>query len=208
MVVIAIIVIVASLGGNKTPTANHTTTPGRSVTPTATPSSTAPTPNPTAEQTLTTIMSAPGQPIGKTCTATPPEFGLKASTVLDRRFCVTFTSGVIIWGYQFDNASDFQAGFTHIQKFTGFDNTTPGKGCPPPSSSSEGKTLWYIKDSPRYNDAASNQELDCFLNGKTPQPTLMWSMPTQNVFFIAKDQASGATISSIIKWWESIHYAQ
>ena len=50
--------------------------------------------------------------------------------------------------------------------------------------------------------------LDCFLNGKSPQPTLMWSMPTQNAFFIAKDQNSGATINSIIKWWESIHYAQ
>jgi len=208
VVVIVIIVIVASLGGHKTPSANTHSTPPRSVTPSVTPSSTTPTPNATGEQNLATIMSAPGEPIGKTCTSTPPEFGLNASTVLDRRFCETYTSGVIIWGYQFDNASDFKAGFTHIQKYTGFDNTTPGKGCPPPSGVSEGKTLWYIKDSPRYNDSANNQELDCFLNGKTPQPTLMWSMPTQNAFFIAKDQNSGATINSIIKWWESIHYAQ
>jgi len=210
IVVIAIIVIVVSLGGKKNnnagPGGHHSTSV--SVTPSPTPPTPTPTPNPTGIENLTTIMSAPGEPIGKTCTSTPPTFKLNKATILDRRFCETTTTGVIIWGYQFDNQADFQSGFANMSRFVGLDNTTPATTCPPPSGSSAGKTHWFIKNSPRYNDAADNQIIGCLMNGTPAQPTLIWSMPTQNAFFVAKDQRSGATIDSIIKWWETIHYAQ
>jgi len=153
-------------------------------------------------------MNAPGEPIGTTCTSTPPVFGLNKATIQDRRFCETSTSGVIVWAYQFDNAADFRAGFNHIQHYTGFDNVSKyGNHCPPPSGYTDGKTGWYIKNSPRYDNAHHNQQLDCLLNGSKPRPTLLWSMPTQNAFFIAKDTKPTASIQTVVNWWESIHYA-
>ncbi len=77
-----------------------------------------------------------------------------------RRFCAkTDTADVIVWGYQFDNKAGYKAGVDHIKNFTGFNNTTPGKGCPPPSGSSEGTIGWHALHNPRYKSQAG-QDLE------------------------------------------------
>jgi hypothetical protein len=206
VVVILIIVLAVALSGGKKnpPSANGSTTPPPN------PTTTAPTPTPAATgiEPLTTIMNATGNPVGKTCITTKvPTFQLNASTITDDRFCTTKTTGIIVWGYQFDSTSDFQAGYSHIKKWTGFNNTKPGDNCPPPGGSSAGTIGWFIKNSPRYGNLAHNQHLDCFMNGTPSRPTLIWSMPTQDAFFISKDTASGSSMNDIIKWWETVSYA-
>ncbi len=208
VVVILIIVLAVALSGGKKnpPSANGSTTP-----PATNPAtSTAPTPTPAATgiEPLATIMNASGNPVGKSCISTKvPTFQLNASTITDDRFCTTKTTDVIVWAYQFDSASDFQAGYSHIKAWTGFNNTKHGGNCPPPGGSSSGTIGWFIKDSPRYGNQAHNQHLDCFMNGTPSKPTLIWSMPTQDAFFIAKDTASGATMNKIVNWWETVSYA-
>jgi hypothetical protein len=209
-VIIVIVIVAVSLsgGGKKTPTGGGGGTPV--TTPPTTPPQTSPasTPPPTTGiQPLATIMNDPSHPVGTNCTDTPPLFGLKASTVLARRFCAkTDKADVIVWGYQFDNAADYQAGYDHIRSFTGFNNNTPAKGCPPPSGSSEGTIGWHALHNARYK-SRTGQDLNCFMNGTKPRPTLIWSMPSQHVFFIAKDTSATSTIKTIVNWWDDVAYA-
>ena len=52
--------------------------------------------------------------------------------------------------------------------------------------------------------ARRGQVLECFRVSQ--KPVLIWTMPTQNVFFIAQDKARGATIKAILHWWSRVVY--
>jgi hypothetical protein len=204
IVVVVAVVALAGGGGKKPPVAHPKTT---IVTPSPSPSSSTPTTTPlSAKEPLLTIMNDPGSPVGKTCESNPPVFGLNASTLEASRFCTTKESGVIVWGYQFFNRGQYNVGVKHIEKYVGFDNATPGHGCPPPSGDTEGDTQWNAIHNPRYPQR-TGQVLECLLNGSTPKPTLVWTMPTQDVFFIAKDTSTAATMNRLVNWWKHVAYA-
>ena len=109
----------------------------------------------------------------------------------------------MVWGYQFDNAADYQAGLAHINHFVGFDKVTPGIGCPPPSGSTEGKIGWHANHNPKYV-SRTGQDIECLIDGN--KPVLIWSMPTQNVFFIGQDNVTGTSINTILSWWKILNY--
>jgi hypothetical protein len=203
--VVIVIVLVVALSGGKKPIAHHTTTPGPSRTTSSSPSPThsVTTPPPsTGPEALSTIMNPVGlKPVGTECT-TALLFGLDKSTIKTRTFCAKTTGkNIDVWGYQFFNKTGYTAGVAHINTYTGFSKSA--STCPPPSTTEDGETGWHAKANPRYV-ARAGQNIECFLdNGK---PVLIWTMPTQNVFFIAQYHVGGGTVAAIVKWWTTVNY--
>src|SRR6266568_852498 len=147
--------------------------------------------------------AAGAKPVGTDCGAAKL-YGLKASTLDASTFCSKTTRAhIVVWGYQFDSASDYQAGLAHINHFVGFDKVTPGTTCPPPSGSTEGKVGWHAKHNPKYF-SRSGQDIECLVDAH--EPVLIWTMPTQDVFFVGEDQAKSTPIKTIISWWETLTY--
>ncbi len=207
-VLVVVLIIVASLSGGGKPhdTAGSTTPPPTSAPARSTPA-TSPAPlHPPGTDALVTIMNptaAGEKPVGTDCGAAKL-YGLKASTLDASTFCSKTTRAhIVVWGYQFDSASDYQAGLAHINHFVGFDKVTPGTTCPPPSGSTEGKVGWHAKHNPKYF-SRSGQDIECLVDAH--EPVLIWTMPTQDVFFVGEDQAKSTPIKTIISWWETLTY--
>ena len=146
---------------------------------------------------------APFKPVGTQCVAAHL-FGLNKATLDASTFCAhTQRPNIVVWGYQFDNSADYQAGVAHINHYVGFDKVTPGTTCPPPSGSTEGKVGWHANHNPKYV-SRTGQDIECIVDGQNP--VLIWTMPTQDVFFIGQDNLKGASIQTIGSWWETLNY--
>jgi len=199
---VVVIAIFAFSTGNKSSSSTpppSPTTPAPSTTP---PGPTTPPPNPTVES-LNTIMHPAGfTAVGTNCIAADL-YGMNAATMTAHIFCGhTTVSKVVVWGYQFDNSADYLAGFNHMNSYTGFSPSGAGSSCPP-TSSSGGSVGWHANSNPKYVERPG-QTLECFVDNK--QPVLIWTMPTQNVFFIGQDQATGSTLTTLVNWWKTLNY--
>ncbi len=204
-VIVVVVVAVSLSGGTKNGGGGgggHNSTPPVSpTTPVTSPVTTPPVAGP---EPLTTIMNPTGlKPVGTQCVAAKT-FGLNKATLTNSTFCAhTQRANIVVWGYQFDNSADYQAGLAHINHFVGFDKSTPGSGCPPPSGSTEGKIGWHANHNPKYV-SRTGQDIECLVDGN--KPVLIWSMPTQNVFFIGQDNVTGTSIDTILNWWKILNY--
>jgi hypothetical protein len=161
--------------------------------------------HPAGIESLYKIMHPRGlRPVGTECIAAKL-FGLNARTIKHSTFCGR-TSGrrVVIWGYQFDSRADYLAGFRHIDSFTSFDPSSAGQSCPA-ARGREGSVSWHARSNPTYR-ARPGQTLECFIDNK--RPLLIWTMPTQHVFFIAQDQAQRSTERTVINWWKTVNYSR
>ncbi len=144
------------------------------------------------------------QPVGTDC-ITAKLFGLNPGTLDARIFCGDTTKAhIVVWGYQFDNSADYQAGVTQINHYVGFDKATPGSTCPPPSGSIEGKVGWHTINNPKYHRFRPGQDIECLIDGQ--EPVLIWTMPTQDAFFIGEDKVKGNSVHRIINWWKTLTY--
>jgi hypothetical protein len=161
-----------------------------------------PKPKPTIEA-LTTIMRPAGAAALATHCGSAPLQGLDPATLTSKLYCTHATnSHVVVWAYQFDSYSDYQQGVGTLNKSLKFDPAASGKGCPPPAGHSDGYTGW--KSTPKY-PLRSGQNLECYVSGGG-KPVLVWTMPTQDVIFLAEYKASGASIADIINWWKHTTY--
>jgi hypothetical protein len=201
VVVVLIVIVAIVLGtGKKTPTAGGSSSPP--VTPTQS-TTTTPTPPPSGGvESLNTIMHPAGlAAVGSACIAAKT-FGLNAATLTASTFCgKTAFAHVVVWGYQFDSKADYLAGVTHINSFTGFDTSSAGSSCP--AGTGEGSVGWHAISNPRYK-ARPGQTLECFIDNS--QPLLIWTMPTQNTFFIGQDQQKGSDETTLVNWWKKLNY--
>jgi hypothetical protein len=161
--------------------------------------------SPASVEKLTKIMHAPGHaPVGTDCTK-GPLFGLRAKTVRAHIVCSkTSGSQIAIWGLQFNSRKEYQAGVAHLNHYTGFSairhvSTT----CPPAHGRTAGLAGWHSLSNHKYKKR-SGQFLECFID--TKKPLLIWTMPTQNAFFIGQDSAKHATIRIILHWWSTLAY--
>lgn len=203
IIVLIAAIIVASVFLTKKPS-NHPHAGGGSS-PAATTPSTSNTPTPSGSvEPLSTIMNPAGfSPVGTNCTK-GFLYGLNASTVTARTFCSTTTKeNILVWGYQFDSNPDYLAGLAHINSYTGFHRTSPPSGCKNPVATAGGLARWHANANPKYV-ARAGQVLECFIDAS--HPTLIWTMPTMNVFFFAWDIGKGDTILRIVSWWETLNY--
>lgn len=205
IIVLIVIIIVASVLLTKKPNKHHQAGGGGS--PTASPStpstSNSPTPSGGVEP-LSTIMNPVGlSPVGTNCVQ-GLLFGLKASTLTARTFCDTTTKkNIQVWGYQFNNHPDYLAGYAHINSYTGFHRTSANSTCNPPIQGTDGLSTWHANANPKYV-TRPGQVLECFVDNN--KPLLIWTMPTMNVFFIARDTGKGDQITRLVNWWKTVNY--
>ena len=159
---------------------------------------------PAKAERLVAIMNPHGHPpVGTDCRKAKL-FGLNKSTIRAAIFCGRTTGKNIgVWGYQFKAPKSYLAGLRHIDSYTGFDQIKHvSASCPPAKGKNGGLVGWHALHNKKYK-ARKGQFLECFRDKK---PLLIWTMPTQNVFFIAKDAGKKATINDLIKWWETVSY--
>ena len=208
LAIIVVVVVAVSLSGGKSGGGggggggSHKPTPPVTSAPVSSPVTSPPVAS--GPEPLTTIMNPAGlKPVGTQCVAAKT-FGLNKATLTNSTFCAhTQRPNIVVWGYQFDNSADYQTGFAHINQFVGFDKVTPGAGCPPPSGSAEGKIGWHANHNPKYV-SRTGQDIECLIDGN--KPVLIWSMPTQNAFFIGQDNVTGTSINTILDWWKILNY--
>jgi hypothetical protein len=210
VLLIVVIVIAASLGGSKTPSATGSTPPTVStppVQPTTPPVSTTPPPVGGVEP-LSTIMNPAGlTPVGTSCVRAITN-GLNASTLIGRTFCSKTTrSNTVVWGYQFAGRGAYLAGLAHINSTTGFSSSGASGNCPPTGGAADGSTGWHANSNPRYK-SRNGQILECYFDHTTKgtYPIIVWTMPTQHVVFISQHRVSGSTLTTLVKWWETLDY--
>jgi hypothetical protein len=203
VVLIAIVVVAAVLLTRHTPT--HSRGAGS---PTGSPTSpaSAPTGGPTANrgvEPLAVIMNPTGSsPVGTLCEQPTDLYGIKASTLSNRTFCVqTALKNVVVWGFQFDSYRHYLAGLRRWNSVTGFVKTS--SGCPPPQGDA-GAAIWHANKNRKYI-ARPGQILECFTQNQSP--VLIWTMPTMNVIFVARDIGIGDSVSRIYnQWWVHLNY--
>jgi len=210
-VVVVAVVIAATLasggGGNGTAGGHGTHHRSHSSSPSPSPSTSASpvaAPHPQGTDALVTIMNPVGlSPVGQNC-YTAKLFGMDPTTIDNRLFCPKTTrANIVVWGYQFDSRADYQKGLDQINHYTGFDKVTPGTFCPPPSGTAEGKVGWHANHNAKYK-SKPGQDIECLIDAN--KPVLIWSMPTQDVFFIGQNNVKGTTIKSIVSWWKTLDY--
>jgi len=152
-------------------------------------------------------------PVGSSCAAAQTN-GLNPATITSSQYCTSTsidfipTNHIVVWGYQFDSHSDYLTGFAKVNSITGFKSSGAAGKCPPPHSTGYGSTTWNSIHNPKYKNS-NGQYLECFVEyTKTHkyQPLLIWTMPTQDVVFIGRNEAPGGTFNQLIKWWEHLSY--
>src|SRR6185437_11450857 len=153
---------------------------------------------------LVTIMNPVGHaPVGTACRKAKL-LGLKASTIKKAIACARTTGkNISVWGFQFKSQQSYIAGVRHMNIRTGFNRINPAGTCPPSKGKAGGLVGWHALHNKKYK-ARKGQFLECFRDAK--EPILIWTMPTQHVFFLALDVKKTATINAIIKWWTTVSY--
>jgi len=208
-VAVVAVVVAASLAGGGAAT-HDTATPSSPASPRST--SPKPTPvrsliHPRGTDALATIMNptvAGAKPVGRDC-VTAKLFGLNPGTLDARIFCRrTTAANIVVWAYQFDNSAHYRAGLAHINRFVGFDPAKAGRTCPPSSRSRQGKVRWHAIHNLKYHPFRPGQNMECLLAGKWP--VIIWTMPTQDAFFIGQNNVQGTAIKTVISWWRTLTY--
>ena len=196
---VVVVVIAVAAWPSPGPPAPHRPHHHRHKSPSPTPPN--PSPSPTVES-LTTIMNPAGAaPLATACSSAPLQ-GLDPATLTSRLYCTHATdSHVVVWAYQFDSSADYVAGVPRLNKTLKFNPATASKGCPPPAGHGDGDTGWHSQ--PNYPDR-TGQDLECYTGGG--EPVLVWTMPSQDVVFLAEYKVKGAPMTDLMKWWKSTSY--
>jgi hypothetical protein len=210
VIVLVIIIIVAAVFLAKKPNKHHQAGGGGTPTASSSPSTTPTTSG--AIEPLTTIMNPAGfSPVGTNCVKAVL-LGLNASTLTSRLFCPDTTKARIqVFGYQFDTRAHYLAGVAHINSYTGFQRTSTNTTCKPAVQGTDGLSPWWANGNPKYYQlegtkkvARPGQVLECFIDNG--YPLVIWTLPTMNVFFLARDHDKADQITRLVDWWTTVNY--
>jgi hypothetical protein len=110
-------------------------------------------------------------------------------------------SNSFVYGYLFDNASDYTASLNAYNTFKSIVPPTPGVGCPTSKNSDNGVESWSNKDFP----ARKGQILECTMvttvGGTTNNvPDYIWTVPTKDVIIGATGNP-GSSMQHLDTWW-------
>jgi hypothetical protein len=98
-------------------------------------------------------------------------------------------------GYQMDNRADYDKAWSNFNSWSSFNVSTAGTACPPASSGAQGLNTWHSKSFP----SMQGQVLECW-TGSNASPIYVWSVPKEDVFFIAVG-ADGSSFKALDTWW-------
>jgi hypothetical protein len=107
-------------------------------------------------------------------------------------------AGWDLFGYQFDNSSDYASSFAQYNGDKNYSSGFAQGGCPSPPGS-QGYTTWQSGAYP----AQPGQVLEClWVTGSsgTPQPDYIWALPSKRSFFEMVG-APGTTGAQLAAWW-------
>ena len=189
-----------SNGGGGGPTGSGSPTRSVSTSPSPTQSTSA------TVESLTQLLTTVGSNCGAGTLA-----GLNKATLTDYQTCSTTVSTITVYGWQFDNNSDYLTGLNHLRSYTGFNDAAAGPNCPPSGSSTVGGTGWYSKSDSRFPKTNSGQVFDCYTdhlaaNGSNNQATYLWTFPQYNIILLAQNPDSGGGFTPLNNWWANLSY--
>ena len=115
-----------------------------------------------------------------------------------------------MWGWQFDNKTDYGKGLDHLLHFTGFYDGTAGPNCPPKGSSTIGSGTWNSTSDPRFK-AGTGQVFDCYVDHLSAssggnQATYLWSFPQYNIILLAQNATKDGGYPPLDTWWTALSY--
>jgi hypothetical protein len=108
----------------------------------------------------------------------------------------------VVFGYVFDNASDYAASLATFNKFKQITPATPGVGCPTPNTSDNGVVAWNSSAFP----ALSGQVIECTFEATSSTaktnnvPNYVWTVPSKFVIISAVADP-GSTMQHLDQWW-------
>jgi hypothetical protein len=107
-----------------------------------------------------------------------------------------------VFGYIFDNASDYATSLKAYNKFKDIVPTTAGVGCPTPNTSDNGAVSWSSSAFP----ARSGQVIECTYEASSAtaktnnDPNYVWTVPSKFVIISALADP-GSTMKHLDQWW-------
>jgi hypothetical protein len=157
--------------------------------------------------------------VGSSCsdTSSTNKQNLDPATLTSATFCTsTFSpyTNIHVWGYQFDNYTDFQTGVSKLNSWTGYTGGGSLNTTCPPGSSARGRTEWWALHNAMYTSHRQDQFLECFTDhvksaGNAGRAFLIWTLPTQDVVFIAENTVGNTStnFTYLVNWWKHVAYA-
>jgi hypothetical protein len=102
-----------------------------------------------------------------------------------------------VYAFQMDNQADYEATWASYSKVAGFTEASPGQDCPP----AKGGVGTFPTDSKMFPHRPG-QVLWCEMvdAGNGPQPVYTWTLPSENVFYVAAG-APRSSFAALDKWW-------
>src|SRR5438128_5927325 len=82
--------------------------------------------------------------------------------------------------YQMDNRADYDKAWSKFNSWSSFDESTAGSKCPAASNGRQGLQSWKSDSFP----SVQGQVIECW-TGSNAAPIYVWTMPTQDAFFVA-----------------------
>jgi len=104
-----------------------------------------------------------------------------------------------VYAFQMDNQADYEATWASYSKVVGFTDASPGQDCPP----AKGGVGTFPTDSKMFPHRPG-QVLWCEMvdAGHGPQPVYTWTLPSENVFYVAAG-APKSSFAALDKWWSN-----
>ena len=105
-----------------------------------------------------------------------------------------------IYAFQMNSSANYLASWQSFNKWWGFDISQAGPKCPPSGTSPQGIYSWNARDFP----ARAGQVLECGTlgSGSNAAPTYVYTMPTEDAFFVAQG-ADGSSFTALDNWWSN-----
>ena len=104
-----------------------------------------------------------------------------------------------VFGYQMDSRADYTTTWQNFNSSSSFNGSSAGSTCPPSGSGGQGLTPWW--DDKLGFHQTQGQVLECW-TGANAAPIYVWTMPTQDAFFMAVG-ADGSSFKALDNWWTS-----
>jgi hypothetical protein len=107
-----------------------------------------------------------------------------------------------VYGYIFDNASDYASSLAAYNKFKDITPATAGVGCPTPNTSDNGVVEWSNGEFPTRSD----QVVECTYEAASATaktnnvPNYVWTVPSKFVIISAEGDP-GSTMKHLDQWW-------